>query len=135
MIVGSACLSSDAFSQHLRSYWDFSYLGCGVSLHGCSSKAQLLLLTLDVGYLLATCCFSAMHGLLQNWERSASKLGKEYIKAVYCHPACLTYIQSTSCKMPGWIDESQAGIKIAGRNNNLRDAYDTALMAELVKRH
>jgi len=32
-----------------------------------------------------------------------SKLGKEYIKAVYCHPAYLTYMQSTSCKMPGWI--------------------------------
>ena len=30
-----------------------------------------------------------------------SKLGKEYIKAVYCHPACLTYMQSTSCEMPG----------------------------------
>ena len=32
-----------------------------------------------------------------------SKLGKEYVKAVYCHPACLTYIQGTSCKMPGWM--------------------------------
>ena len=32
-----------------------------------------------------------------------SKLGKEYIKAVYCHPAYLTYIQSTLCKMQGWI--------------------------------
>ena len=32
-----------------------------------------------------------------------SKLGKEYVKAVYCHPAYLTYIQSTSCKMLGWI--------------------------------
>ena len=31
------------------------------------------------------------------------KLGKEYIKAVYCHPAYLTYMQSTSCEMPGWI--------------------------------
>ena len=31
-----------------------------------------------------------------------SKLGKEYIKAVYCHPAYLNYTQSTSCKMPGW---------------------------------
>ena len=30
-------------------------------------------------------------------------LGKEYIKAVYCHPAYLTYMQSTSCKMPGWM--------------------------------
>ena len=29
-------------------------------------------------------------------------LGKEYVKAVYCHPAYLTYMQSTSCEMPGW---------------------------------
>ena len=48
----SVCLPSDALSQHLPSYLGFSYLGCGVSLHGCSSKAQLLLLTLDEGYLL-----------------------------------------------------------------------------------
>ena len=48
----SLCLPSDAFSQHLPSYLGFSYLGCGVSLHGCSSTAQLLLLTLDEGYLL-----------------------------------------------------------------------------------
>ena len=32
---------------------------------------------------------------------TGSKLGKEYIKAVYCHPDYLTYMQSTSCKMPG----------------------------------
>ena len=31
------------------------------------------------------------------------QIGKENVKAVYCHPACLTYIQSTSCKMPGWM--------------------------------
>ena len=43
----SVCLLSDALSQHLRSYLDFSYPGHGVSLHGCSSKAQLLLLTLN----------------------------------------------------------------------------------------
>ena len=48
----SVCLPSDALLQHLPSYLGFSYLGCGVSLHGCSSKAQLLLLTLDEGYLL-----------------------------------------------------------------------------------
>ena len=35
-------------------------------------------------------------------QRTGSKLGKEYIKAVYCHPAYLTYMQSTSCKMLGW---------------------------------
>ena len=36
-------------------------------------------------------------------QRTGSKLGKEYGKAVYCHPAYLTYMQSTSCEMPGWI--------------------------------
>ena len=48
----SVCLPSDALLQLLPSYLGFSYLGCGVSLHGCSSKAQPLLLTLDEGYLL-----------------------------------------------------------------------------------
>ena len=48
----SVCLPSDALSQHLPSYLGFSYLGGGVSLPGCSSKAQPLLLTLDEGYLL-----------------------------------------------------------------------------------
>ena len=36
-------------------------------------------------------------------QRIGSKLGKEYVKTVYCHPAYLTYMQSTSCKMPGWM--------------------------------
>ena len=63
-------------------------------------------------------------------QQTGSKLGKEYIKAVYCHPACLTYVQSTSCEMPG-LDEVQAGNKIAGRNiNNFRYADDTTLMEE-----
>ena len=35
-------------------------------------------------------------------EQTGSKLGKEYIKAVYCHAAYLTYMQSTSCEMLGW---------------------------------
>ena len=48
----SVCLPSDALLQHLPSYLGFSYLGRGVSLQGCSSKAQPLLLTLDEGYLL-----------------------------------------------------------------------------------
>ena len=47
MIVVSVCLPSDALSQHLLSHLGFSYLGCGVSLHGFSSKVQPLLLTLD----------------------------------------------------------------------------------------
>ena len=38
-------------------------------------------------------------------QQTGSKLGKEYVKAVYCHPAYLTYLQSTSCKMPGWMKQ------------------------------
>ena len=63
-------------------------------------------------------------------QQTGSKLGKEYDKAVYCHPAYLTYMQSTSWEMLG-LDEAQAGIKIAGRNiNNFRYADDTTFMAE-----
>ena len=36
-------------------------------------------------------------------QQIGSKLGKEYVKAVYCHLAYLTYFQSTSCEMPGWM--------------------------------
>ena len=50
----SVCLPSDALLEHLLSYLGFSNLARGVSLHGCSSKAQPLLLTLDEGYLLTT---------------------------------------------------------------------------------
>ena len=38
---------------------------------------------------------------MEQW--TGSKLGKDYVKAVYCHPAYLTYMQNTSCKMPGWM--------------------------------
>ena len=63
-------------------------------------------------------------------QQTGSKSGKEYVKAAYCHPAYLTYMPNTSCKMLGW-DEAQARIKTAGRNtNNLRYADDTTLMAE-----
>ena len=36
-------------------------------------------------------------------QQAGSKLGKENVKAVYCHPAYLTYMQSTSCEVPGWM--------------------------------
>ena len=63
-------------------------------------------------------------------QRTGSKLGKEYDKAIYCHPAYLTYMQSSSCKMLGWMNQ-KVGIKIAGRNiNNLRYADGTTLLAE-----
>ena len=62
-------------------------------------------------------------------QQTGSKSGKEYVNAVYCHPACLTSMQSTSCEMLGWM--KLVGIKIAGRNiSNLRYADDTTLMPE-----
>ena len=63
----SVCLPSDALLQHLPSYLGFSYLGRGVSLHGCSSKAQPLLLTLDEEYLLTAAP--------PNLERGVAPLG------------------------------------------------------------
>ena len=59
----------------------------------------------------------------------SSKLENEYVKAVYCHPAYLTYMQSTSWETLSF--EAQAGINIARRSiNNLRYTDDTTLMAE-----
>ena len=37
-------------------------------------------------------------------QQTGSKVGKEYIKAIYCHPDYLTYMQSTSCQMPDWMN-------------------------------
>ena len=63
-------------------------------------------------------------------QHTGSKLGKEYIKAIYCHPAYLTYVQDYIMQNAG-LDEAQARIKIAGRNiNNLRYADNTTLTAE-----
>ena len=59
----SVCLPSDALLQYLPSYLGFSYLELGVSLHGCSSKAQPLLLTLDEGYLLTAAVPDLQRGI------------------------------------------------------------------------
>ena len=60
---------------------------------------------------------------MEQW--TGSKLEKEYIKALYCHSAYLTYMQNA------WLNEAQAGIKTTRRNiNNLRYADDTTLMVE-----
>ena len=62
-------------------------------------------------------------------QQTGSKLENEYVKAVYCHPSYLTYMQSTSWETG--LDEAQGGIKIAGRNiNNLSYVDDTTLIAE-----
>ena len=62
-------------------------------------------------------------------EQTDSKLVKEYVKAVYCHPVYLTYAEHIMQKAR--LDEAQAGIKIARRNiNNLRYAGNITLKAE-----
>ena len=64
-------------------------------------------------------------------QQTDSKQEKEYVKAVYCHPAYLTYMHSKYIMRNARLEETQAGIKISGRNiNNLRYADDTTLVAE-----
>ena len=80
---------------------------------------------------LPACCETCMQVKKQQLEpdmeqQTSSKLGKEYVKAVYCHPAYLTYMQSTSCEMPGCMKHKM----ITRRNiNNLRYTDDITLMA------
>ena len=62
-------------------------------------------------------------------QQTGSKLGKEYVKAVYCHPAYLTYMQSTSWEMLGWR-KYKLESRLLGVINNLRYADDTTLVAE-----
>ena len=68
---------------------------------------------------------------MEQW--TGSKLGKEYVKAVYCHYAYLTYMQSTSCEMPGWMKhklESRLPREISITERNIRYADGTTLLAE-----
>ena len=62
-------------------------------------------------------------------QRTGSKLGKEYVKAVYCHPAYLTYMQSTSCATPGLMKHKLAS-RLPGEVSITWYADDTTLMAE-----
>ena len=62
---------------------------------------------------------------MEQW--TGSKLGKLYVKAVYCHPAYLTYIQISSCEMSGWMTQKQESTLLG---DNLRYADDNTLTAE-----
>ena len=62
-------------------------------------------------------------------QQTGSKLGKEYVKAIYCHSAYLTYMQSTSCEMLGWMKHKLKS-RLPGNINNFRYADDTNVAAE-----
>ena len=59
---------------------------------------------------------------MEQW--TGSKLGKEYIKAVYCYPAYLTYMQSTSCKMLGWVKHKLES-RLPGEIGHFRDSWES----------
>ena len=80
--------------------------------------------------LLETCLWVKKQQLeLDTKQQAGSKLGKEYNKAVYCHPAYLTYMQSTSCEMPDWMKHNLES-RFWEKYQYLRYADDTTLMAE-----
>ena len=67
---------------------------------------------------------------MEKW--TGSKLGKEYNKAIFCHPAYLTYMQNASCEC--WAEWRTSWNQDLGRNiNNLQYADDTTLIAEIEK--
>ena len=67
-------------------------------------------------------------------QQTCSKLGKEYVKAVYCNPVYLTYMQSTSCKMPGCI-KHKLGSGLLGEISIISDMQMTALLRHKAKRN
>ena len=67
-------------------------------------------------------------------QQAGSKLGKEYIKAVYCHPDYLTYMKSTSCEMPGWMNYKLES-RMLGEISITSDRQMTPFLWQKVKRN
>ena len=65
---------------------------------------------------------------MEQW--TGSKLAKEYIKALYCHPVYLTYMQITSCKMPGWVKHKPESRLLGEISITSDNADDTTFMAD-----
>ena len=65
---------------------------------------------------------------------TGSKLGKEYVKAVYCHSPYLTYVQSTSCEMPGWVKHKLES-RLLGEISITSDKQMTPPLWKKVKRN
>ena len=69
---------------------------------------------------------------MEQW--TGSKLGKEYIKAVYCHPAYLTYMQSTSYEIPGWM-KHKLELRLQGEITVTSDVQMTPPLWQKVKKN
>ena len=67
-------------------------------------------------------------------QQTGSKLGKEYIKAVYCHPAYLAYMQSTSCEVLGWVKHKLES-RLPGEISITLDIQMTPPLWQKVKRN
>ena len=67
-------------------------------------------------------------------QKTGSKFGKEYFKAVYCHPAYLTYTQSTSCEMPGWMKHKMES-RLLGEISITSDMHMTSSLWQKAKRN
>ena len=67
-------------------------------------------------------------------QQTGSKSGKEYVKAVYCHPAYLSYMQSTSCEIPGFMKHKLKS-RLQGKISITSDMQMTPLLWQKVKRN
>ena len=71
---------------------------------------------------------------MKNYKQTGSKLGKEYVKAVYCHTVYLTYMQSISCEMPGWM-KLKLESRLPGEVSIMSDIQMTPPLWQKVKRN
>ena len=71
---------------------------------------------------------------LDKEQQTDSKLGKKYVNAVYCYPVYLTYMQSTSCEMPGWIKHKLES-RLLGEISVASDTQTTPPLWQKMKRN
>ena len=70
----------------------------------------------------------------EHGTQTGSKSGKDYVKAIYCHPAYLTYMQNTSCKMPDWVKHKLES-RLPGEISTISDMQTIPLEWQKMKRN
>ena len=81
-----------------------------------------------------TCLLQNLYASQEALVRTASELGNEYIKAVYCHAAYLAYMQSISCEIPGWIKHKLES-RLPGEISITSDMQITSPLMQKAKRN